>query len=122
MERADVTAWVQRYVRAWKSNDPADIEGLFADDASYYTAPFRDPWVGPHAISRGWIDRKDVTGRWDFRFEVLGVDGDAGFVRGWTTYKDEPNYSNLWVIRLADDGRCTEFIEWWMEEDKPPTA
>ena len=23
-------------------------------------------------------------------------------------------YSNLWVVRLDAEGRCTEFTEWWM--------
>jgi hypothetical protein len=47
---------------------------------------------------------------------VLAVAGDLGFVRGWTTYTNPPTaYSNLWVVRLAADGRCVEFTEWWME-------
>jgi hypothetical protein len=49
---------------------------------------------------------------------VLAVAGDLGFVRGWTTYTEESDYSNLWVIRLAADGRCSEFVEWWMEVKK----
>jgi hypothetical protein len=45
---------------------------------------------------------------------------DLAFVRGWTDYpKDEPSaYSNLWVIRLDPDGRCSEFTEWWMGADE----
>jgi hypothetical protein len=39
-------------------------------------------------------------------------------VQGETAYHDEPprTYSNLWVIRLAGDGRCSQFTEWWMEQ------
>jgi hypothetical protein len=25
------------------------------------------------------------------------------------------DYSNLWVVRLDRDGRCTHFTEWWMQ-------
>jgi hypothetical protein len=38
-------------------------------------------------------------------------------VEGVTDYHDGPTYSNLWVIRLAADGRAEEFTEWWMEQE-----
>jgi uncharacterized protein (TIGR02246 family) len=118
VERAAVEAWLERYVQAWGSNDPAEIAGLFTEDARYFTAPHRQPWTGRETIAREWIGRKDEPGTWTFRYEVLGVDGDLAFVRGWTTYAKEPDYSNLWVVRLDDTGRCSEFIEWWMEADQ----
>jgi hypothetical protein len=116
VDRGHVEGWVERYVRAWGSNDPGEIGDLFTEDSRYYTAPYREPWSGREAIVEGWLDRKDEPGQWDFRYEVLGVSGDLAFVRGWTTYPtdDPPGYSNLWVIRLEPDGRCSEFIEWWM--------
>jgi uncharacterized protein (TIGR02246 family) len=95
VDRTDVESWLERYVHAWETNDPAHIAALFTDDAQYFTAPHRDPWVGPQAIAAGWVDRKDEPGTWTFRSEVLGIEGDLAFVRGWTTYTSEPDYSNL---------------------------
>lgn len=118
MDEAEVRGWVERYVRAWASNDPEDVGELFTDDARYFTAPHRDPWEGRDAIVAGWLGRRDEPGTWDFRFDVLGVAGGVEFVRGWTSYRDDPDYSNLWVIRLFPDGRCAEFTEWWMEVEK----
>lgn len=115
VDRADVEGWIRRYVQAWETNQPDDIGELFTDDARYYTAPHREPWSGRQAIVEGWLDRKDEPGDWRFRSEVLGVEGDLAFVRGWTTYQNDPDYSNLWVIRLTDEGQASEFIEWWME-------
>lgn len=120
MERAAFEDWVRRYVDAWESNDPEEIGELFTDDARYYTAPYRQPWTGRDGIVGGWLGRKDQEGDWRFSFEVLGIDGDLGFVKGMTTYSDG-DYSNLWVIRLGEDGRASEFIEYWMlveEEDE----
>jgi ketosteroid isomerase-like protein len=115
--RDEAEAWVERYLRAWASNDPDDIKALFTEDARYYTAPHREPWEGRPAIVDGWLDRKDEPGTWSFRYEVLGTDGDLAFVRGWTTSlkDDPPDCTNLWVIRLSEDGRASEFIEWWMD-------
>lgn len=118
MNANDLTAWVDGYVRAWASNDPDDIGRLFTDDALYSTAPFREPWRGRAAIVAGWLDRKDDPGDYAFRYEVLAIAGNLGFVRGWASYTNPPTeYSNLWVVRLAADGRCTEFTEWWMVHD-----
>ena len=55
-------AWVDGYVRAWNSNDPAAIGALFSEDAAYYTEPYRAPWRGREEIVRQWLDRKDEPG------------------------------------------------------------
>jgi ketosteroid isomerase-like protein len=113
VDRSEVEDWVRRYIDAWESNDPEAIGALFTDEAHYYTAPYRNPWTGRQGIIDGWLDRKDEPGEWRFSFEVLGVDGDLGFVKGVTTY-DDGDYSNFWVIRLAEGGLASEFIEYWM--------
>ena len=115
MEREDVQAWMEGYERAWTTNEPEDIGGLFTDDATYYTAPFRQPWSGRRAIVEGWLDRKEEPGEWTFRWDLLAMAGDLAFVQGQTGYpQEEKTYSNLWVIRLRD-GLASEFTEWWME-------
>ena len=116
MDRSPVERWVEGYIEAWRTNEPNDIESLFTDGARYYTAPDRDPWTGREAIIEGWIGRKDEPGQWEFRYELLAECDGMSFVRGWTEYVEPPKrYSNLWVIRLETDGRCSEFTEWWME-------
>jgi ketosteroid isomerase-like protein len=116
MDESAVRDWVDRYVQAWGSNDPDDIAALFTEDARYYTAPHREPWTGQDEIVRGWLGRRDEQGDWTFEYDVLAVTEDLGFVQGKTGYKSEGNnYSNLWVLRLDDAGRCAEFTEWWME-------
>ncbi|MGH2403630.1 MAG: nuclear transport factor 2 family protein [bacterium] len=115
MKARAVATWVNRYVRAWKTNDPDDIKQLFSENARYFTAPFRRPWKGRKQIVEGWLGRKDQQGQWKFRYNVLAVTARKSFVRGWTTYVNQrAAYSNLWIIRLDAHGRCSEFVEWWM--------
>jgi uncharacterized protein (TIGR02246 family) len=110
-----VHAWVESYVRAWNSNDPADIGALFSEDAAYYTEPYSQPWRGRDEIVRQWLDRKDEPGQTQFRWHPLAVTPEVAIVQGETVYHSPPQtYSNLWVIRLDAEGRCTEFTEWWM--------
>jgi hypothetical protein len=117
MDRTALERWLDGYLRAWESNDPAAIGRLFTADARYYTAPFREPWAGREAIVADWLERKDEPGDWSFRWEILAVADGLGFVRGWTHYAADPptDFSNLWVVRLTADGECAEFSEWWME-------
>jgi ketosteroid isomerase-like protein len=122
MDGGRVERWLEGYVRAWGSNDPEEIGALFTDDARYWTAPFREPWTARRGIVEGWLDRKDEPGQWEFRHQILAVAEDLAFVRGRTTYANGERYSNLWVIRLTEDGRASEFTEWWMSEEPTPEA
>jgi hypothetical protein len=116
-----VRVWIDGYVKAWNSNLSEDIGALFSDDARYYTAPHRPPWQGRDAIIAGWLDRKDEPGDARFSWKPLVVTDDLAVVQGETAYRDPPEtYSNLWVIRLDPDGRCSEFTEWWMLQEQTP--
>lgn len=111
--------WVRRYRIAWESNDPADIRGLFTDDGRYFTEPSdEEPSIGAEAIVADWIAHADQPGDTEFEFEVIAVDGDLAVARCVSTYlkHDPPRvYDNLFVVRLADDGRATEFTDWYIE-------
>jgi hypothetical protein len=123
LPEAAVTAWVDRYVRAWESNGPTAIGDLFAEQALYYPAPDTEPWRDRDGIVAGWLERKDEPGTWDFRYQLLAVTADLAFVRGWTHYVEPPtDFSNLWVIRFDAAGRCVEFTEWWMERSQQDTT
>ena len=111
-------AWIEAYLSAWTSNDPADIGELFADDAEYFTSPYRPPWRGREAIVAGWLERLDEPGTWTFRHDVLIEDRELGVVQGETSYLNEGRtYSNLWLVWFDVDGRCKKFVEYFMLQD-----
>jgi ketosteroid isomerase-like protein len=109
----DVQQWVERYVAAWQSNEPADIRALFTEDAVYSGRP-HDPeaWHGAEAIVAGWLDHRDDADDWSFEYELLGVAGDRAFVQGVTRYSSTSDYDNLWVFTLTPDGAASDFTEW----------
>ena len=112
-----LTAWVDAYVKAWNSNDPQDIEALFTEDAEYFTDPYSTPWTGRANIVMQWLEHRDKPGETTFDWQPLVVTGEECIVTGETRYPHQ-TYSNLWVIRLDADGRCSHFTEWWMEQPK----
>ena len=112
MTKADVERWLADYVKAWKSNYPQDIAKLFTEDAFYSTGPFDEPWIGQQAIIDGWVAIGDQPSDWTFEYEVIAADGDLGVMKGTTVYKGNVGtFSNVWLIRLAADGRCKDFRE-----------
>ena len=124
MTRADFDKWLDHYQAAWRTDDPAQIGALFTDEATYTTLPFREPKRGRDAIVAWWVSQGDSQNQWRFESERLVVEGENGVVQGLTTYPahdDEPEevYSNIWVIRLAPDGRATSFAEWWVQRPDP---
>lgn len=124
MTRADFDDWLEAYRRAWGTDDPEQIGALFTNDATYAPWPFSEPWRGREMIVAKWIERSDSQAAWQFESEILAVEGETGVVAGLTTYPahdDEPEavYSNIWVIRLAPDGRASSFAEWWVQRPDP---
>jgi uncharacterized protein (TIGR02246 family) len=123
MTRANLEDWLGRYRAAWTTDDPQQIGALFTEDATYAPRPFGEPWEGRDAIVAKWIELGDSTIPWEFESDIVAVDGDTGVVRGLTRYpahdkEPEEVYSNIWVIKLAADGRARSFAEWWMERPK----
>ena len=113
----EVERWLEDYVKAWKSNNAQDIARLFMEDALYSTGPFDEPWIGQQAIIDGWVGIGDQPGDWSFEYEVVAVDGDLGVMTGTTVYKGSVGtFSNVWLIWLAPDGRCKEFMEWFVRK------
>jgi uncharacterized protein (TIGR02246 family) len=118
MDETQLGRWVEGYVQAWNSNDPAEIADLFAEDGTYRTEPYALPWRGRQAIVDGWLAHRDEPGQATFRWHPVVVADEVAVVEGRTEYRTDPprNYRNIWVIRLDGRGRCTEFTEWWMTE------
>ena len=126
MSTSSIDQWMQRYLDAWASDDPDHVAALFTDDAVYYTEPYAAPWEGREQIVREWIEHGDSAREWSFTYETLLEHGDLAIVQGHTHYGEitgpdaQPaaDYENLWVVRLAPDGRAREFTEWWMRTRK----
>ena len=115
MTRDEIQAWLDRYVDAWRSYDADAIGDLFSADATYAYHPYdAAPVRGRAAIVAAWRDERDEPGSWQARYEVDLVAGDRAIAKGETTYSDGTRFSNLWELRFDADGRCVEYVEWYV--------
>ena len=115
MNRADVEAWVARYLGAWRSPGTGQLSEIFTPDISYLVSPWRPPLEGIDAVGEFWEAGRDGPDEaFTFASEVVAVDGDIAVVRAEVEYSgpDTSRWRDLWVLRFADDGRCRAFEEW----------
>jgi hypothetical protein len=125
MTRDDVQRWLDRYIEAWKTYDPAQVGALFSADAEYRYHPWDAPIVGRDEIVRDWVEpegpnaSRDAPGTYEARYEPFAVDGDSAVAIGWTTYlgadgEVERTYDNCFLLRFDDAGQCRSFTELFM--------
>ncbi len=128
LDRIKVTAWLDAYVRVWKTYDPRAIGDLFAEDAVYSYTPYDAPIQGREAIVAAWLRDRDAPGTYDARYEPIAIEDNLAVVNGRSRYTDEDGatprteFDNIFVLRFDDDGRCTEYREWYMERPKGTTS
>ncbi|HEY6012758.1 MAG TPA: nuclear transport factor 2 family protein [Candidatus Limnocylindrales bacterium] len=125
MTHDDVQAWLDRYIDAWRTYDPAAIGDLFAEDAEYRYHPYDEPERGRDTIVRDWVEpeggasTRDAPGSWDAHYEPYAVEGDRAVATGWSRYfatGDTPEklYHNVYLLEFDGDGRCRSFIEYYV--------
>ncbi len=120
MTRDDVQRWLDAYVDAWRTYDPAAIGDLFSVDVSYRYQPYRDPVVGRDAVVADWTEDPDAAGSWEAHYEPYAVDGERAVAVGESRYLKEDGslltlFYNVWLLRFDGEGRCSEFVEYWRE-------
>ena len=95
---------------------------LFIQDASYLPSPWAQSLEGLEAIARFWESERDGPDEeFTMSSEVLTVDGPNAVVRVMVRYgvgRSRP-WRDLWVLRFAQDGRCSSFEEWPFAPDQP---
>lgn len=129
MDRADVAAWLDDYVEAWKTYDRDRVTALFAEDVVYRYHPYDEPIVGRDAVVESWLGEgehemasaRDPEDTYDASYAPVAVDGDVAVATGSSTYYESPGgpiekvYDNCFAMRFDGEGRCVEFTEWFMK-------
>lgn len=129
MDRKNLQLWLDKYVEAWRTYDPAQIGELFSEDALYFYSPWDkdNPIRGREAIVAEWRREPDASGSWEARYEPLVVEGNLAVAQGRTRYfKTDGSiareFNNIFVLQFDEDGRCERFTEWFMQPRNAQSA
>src|SRR5262249_13270130 len=127
-----VDRWLEAYVSAWKSYDPGEIEALFAPQVTYRYHPYDDPIEGRAAVVASWLgddgspdsSSRDQPHTYDASYRAIAVDGAVAVATGNTHYREKlggpitRTFDNCFVIGFDQDGRCVDFVEWFIEQPR----
>jgi ketosteroid isomerase-like protein len=116
--RRQLGEWLDAYFAAWRSNESADVEALFAEDAVYSYGPFRQPARGRERIVANWTAHGAPLSA-ESRYEILAVEGDMGIAhwnvcqKAQSPHEPTLELDGILVLRFDADGRCVEHLEWF---------
>jgi ketosteroid isomerase-like protein len=125
VDEAAVARWLERYIDAWSSYDPAAIGELFSEDALYRYHPWDEPTPshvrGRAAIVESWLGDQDPPGSWTADYRPWVVSDDRAVAVGDSRYLAadgstvEREFHNVFLLDFDGDGRCREFAEIYMK-------
>jgi hypothetical protein len=114
MNPETVQHWLDAYIAAWRTYDPEQIGDLFAEDAAYAFHPWDEPTRGRDGIVEAWLTTPDEPGSWEAAYQPFLVADNRAVATGETRYASGEVFLNIWQLTFDDDGRCCEFVEWYV--------
>jgi hypothetical protein len=124
LTRDRFASWLERYIAAWRSADPAAIGDLFSEHVTYSQNGGQSSVEGREAVVADWLEASyepELT--WEASYEPLALEEELHIAIGSTRYLRQDGsreeFSNIFVCRFDDEGRCDDLREWWMRAPSP---
>jgi hypothetical protein len=109
--------WSTVWAEAWPAADADAIAALYAEDAIFYSHPFR-PRQGPAEYVRWAFEDQDAA---ECRFGEPVVDGARAAVDWWGVIRSTDgtvqSLAGTSLLRFDDEGRVVEQRDAWSEAD-----
>ena len=113
---AAAAAWVEAWETAWPGGDVEAVAPIYADDAVFYSHPFRDREPARDYVTWAFAEQVSAV----CRFGEPIVEGDRAAVDWWAvmTASDgsEESIAGTSLIRFRADGRVVEQRDVWAIE------
>ncbi len=117
-----VRAVVQKYKRAWESQDPVLILEIFHENATYHEYILRDqPKKGHKEIEQYWIE-KVCTEQSNIHMDIQNIytDGAIGIAEWRVTFTNKTNNKQYTLQQIAvmefEGERIQHYREYWHSE------
>jgi hypothetical protein len=114
--------WADAWERAWPALDAGPLDEVYAEDAVFRSAPFRELAKPREYAEWAFADESDI----ECRFAEPRVSGDGATVEYWATLKEDGRdvtIAGVALLRFGADGRVVEQRDYWAVEDgrrEPP--
>lgn len=121
MSHSDVKAWIDGYVKAWRTHGTAKLADLFTTDVRYRVSPWRRPINGLKDLEIFWEKaRQSPSETFELQSTVIAVDGPTAVARLEVTYSgaSPARWRDIWVMTFDATGKCRSFEEWPFSPDQ----
>lgn len=114
MDRDSFRAWIHLYERAWRTTERPPLDELFAEGATYRTAPFEPPFRGLDAIAAMWESQSGPDEVFEMSYRIVAVEDRIGVARVDVLYGQPvvQQYADIWIVELDERNKCIAFEEW----------
>ena len=123
--RETAVAFVDGYRRTWESWDVPGFLDLFSDEVVYVAHATQETVVGRDALAN--YVRKEAVEQGDVSVRMGNpvVEGDRVAAEFWVTATSGSRIATIvgcLIARLAPDGRCAFFREYWFDVEGHTSA
>jgi hypothetical protein len=118
--RESAAAFVDAYGRSWESWDVSGFVDLFIDEVVYVAHATEERVVGRTALESYLRKEAAEQGEVSVRMGDPVIEGDRVAAEFWVTATSGSRAATIagcLVARLAPDGRCAFFREYWFDVD-----
>ena len=123
--REDAAAFVEGYGRAWEDWDVSGFVDLFSDEVVYVAHATQETVVGRTALASYLRKEAAEQGEVSVRMGSPVIEGDRVAAEFWVTAtsgSEAATIAGCFVARLAPDGRCSRFREYWFDVEGHTSA
>ena len=119
METAEAAwRWARAWERAWREQDVAAVETLYAEGASFRSHPFRE-LEAPGEFASSAFDSEKPGADVRFADPFVAADGRA-CVEWWAITRDrdgnDVTLAGVSLLQFDDDGLVADEHDYWAEE------
>jgi SnoaL-like domain len=125
ISRESAAAFVDGYGRTWESWDFPGFVDLFSDEVVYVAHATQETVVGRTALASYIRKEAAEQGQVSVRMGNPVIDGDRVAAEFWVTATsagETATIAGCLIARLASDGRCAFFREYWFDVEGHTSA
>ena len=118
-DRDHASAFVDGYGRCWETWDVPGFVDLFSEDVVYVAHATQETVVGRTALAKYLRKEAAEQGDVSVRMGKPVIEGDRVAAEFWvsaTSGGETATITGCFIARLAPDGRCLSFREYWFDE------
>lgn len=109
--------WFEKLKNIWVTKNPNGVLDLIAEKFLWYETPFDELITTKESLLKEWqtvLEQENIN----VTYEILFVENNTGVAHWHATFirlpsKEKAELEGIYKVDLDDNGKCTEFHQWY---------